>query len=83
MTPTSGWGLSIRLSLFELRETGDSDEDESSSESSPVLVRVFLWKPHDKLLGILRVLNPATRKDLADRTWGSSGTNQKQHLVQR
>jgi len=31
--------------------------------------------PHEKLLGILRVSNPATRKDLADRTWGGSGTN--------
>ena len=26
--------------------------------------------PHEKLLGIIRVSNPATRKDLADRTWG-------------
>jgi len=26
-------------------------------------------KPHEKLLGILRVSNPATRKDLAERTW--------------
>jgi len=33
--------------------------------------------PHEKLLGILRVSNPATRKDLADRTWGGSGTNPK------
>ena len=33
--------------------------------------------PHEKLLGILSVSNPATRKDLADRTWGCSGTNPK------
>ena len=33
--------------------------------------------PHEKLFGILRVSNPATRKDLADRTWGGSGTNPK------
>jgi len=26
--------------------------------------------PHEKLLGITRVSNPATRKDLASRTWG-------------
>ena len=38
--------------------------------------------PREKLFGILRVSNPATRKDLADRTWGGSGTNQKYHLVQ-
>jgi len=25
MTPTTDWGLSIRFSLFELRETGDWD----------------------------------------------------------
>jgi len=35
------------------------------------------FTPHEKLLGILRVSNPATRKDLADRTWGGSDTNQK------
>jgi len=34
-------------------------------------------KVAEKLLGILRVSNPATRKDLADRTWGGSGTNPK------
>ena len=33
--------------------------------------------PHEKLLGILRVSIPATRKDLDDRTWGGFGTNQK------
>jgi len=33
--------------------------------------------PHEKLLGILRVSNLANWKDLADRTWGGSGTNQK------
>jgi len=26
--------------------------------------------PHEKLHGIRRVSNPATRKDLAARTWG-------------
>ena len=36
-----------------------------------------LGDPNEKLLGILRVSNPATRKDLADRTWGGSGTNPK------
>jgi len=29
-----------------------------------------IMKPHEKLLGITRVSNPATRKDLAARTWG-------------
>ena len=33
--------------------------------------------PHEKFVGILRVSNLATRKDLANRTWGGSGTNQK------
>jgi len=33
--------------------------------------------PHEKFLGILRVSNPTTRNDLADRTWGGSGTNPK------
>ena len=33
--------------------------------------------PHEKLLGIMRVSHPATRKDLSDRTWGSSGINPK------
>jgi len=32
---------------------------------------------HEMLLGILRVSNPATRKDPANRTWGGSGTNPK------
>jgi len=27
-------------------------------------------------------VEPGTRKDLADRTWGGSGTNPKEHLVQ-
>jgi len=40
-------------------------------------------KPHDKLLRILRVSNPATRKDLADRTWGGSGTNPKCRFCSR
>jgi len=34
-------------------------------------------RPHEKLLGILRVSNPATMQDLADRAWGGSGTNPK------
>ena len=37
----------------------------------------YLGTPHEKLLGILRVSNPVTRKDLADRTWGGSSTNPK------
>jgi len=32
---------------------------------------------------ILRVSNPATRKDLADRTWGGSGTNPKCRVCSR
>jgi len=36
-----------------------------------------LGDPNEKLLGIMRVLNPATRKDLAARTWSCSGTNPK------
>ena len=39
--------------------------------------------PQDKLLGILRVSNPATRKDLADRTWGGSSTNPKCRFCSR
>jgi len=42
----------------------------------------YVFTPHENLLGILRVSNPVTRKDLADRTWGSSGFNPKQLLVQ-
>ena len=38
---------------------------------------VHTCTPHEKLLGILRVSNPVTRKDLADRTRGGSGTNPK------
>jgi len=34
-------------------------------------------REHEKLLEILRVSKPVTRKDLADRTWGGSGTNPK------
>jgi len=37
----------------------------------------YACTPHEKLLGILRVSNPVTRKDLADRTRGGSGTNPK------
>jgi len=37
-------------------------------------------RPHEKLFGILRVSNPAARKDLDDRTWGGSGTNKKKTL---
>jgi len=39
--------------------------------------------PHEKLLGILRVSNPATRMDLADRTWGGSGSNPKCRFCSR
>ena len=39
--------------------------------------------PHEKLLGILRVSNPATRKDLADRTLDGSGTNPKCRFCSR
>ena len=39
--------------------------------------------PHEKLLGILRVSNPETRKDLADRSWGGSGPNPKCRFCSR
>ena len=38
---------------------------------------IYIYILHEKLFGILRVSNPATRKDLADRTWGGSSTNPK------
>ena len=38
---------------------------------------------HEKPLGILRVSNPATRKDLAARTWGGSGINPKCRFCSR
>jgi len=44
---------------------------------SPLPPSIHEPHPHEKLLGMLRVSNPATRKDLADRTWGGSGTNPK------
>jgi len=45
------------------------------SESTITEINEFRYGPHEMLLGILRVSNPATRKDLADWTWGGSGTN--------
>jgi len=36
---------------------------------------VCLLESNEKLLGILRMSNPTTRKDFATRTWGCSGTN--------
>ena len=40
------------------------------------------YVPHEMLLGILRVSNPAIRKDL-DRTWGGSGTIPKCRVCSR
>ena len=33
-------------------------------------IHIYENMPHEKLLGITWVTNPATRKDLAARTWG-------------
>ena len=46
-------------------------------------IKKYIKEPHEKLLGISRVSNPATRKDLADRTWGGSGTNSKCRFCSR
>jgi len=63
--------------LYDGRREVSVITEPSTSHSAKSLL------PHEKLLGILRVLNLATRKDLADRTWGGSVTNPKCRFCSR
>ena len=45
-------------------------QNEYKSTQVPFTYQKKLYTPHEKLLGITWVSNPATRKDLAARTWG-------------
>jgi len=69
------WMDDIESRVFVFKTVCDIQE-------SPDVCKPFCL-PHEKFLGILRVSNPASRKDLADRTWGSSGTNSKCRFCSR
>ena len=84
-TESSGWGTTLPKHITCQRSHGLLVSScLRVNPLLPMLLWLVAWHgPHKKLLGILRVLNPATKKDLADRTWGSSCTNPKCRFCSR